>query len=158
MRKSTSFAATLDMIRLRPAEPEPNAEGWRGHVSGGVHAPSFNEPNATIEAGAHSLWDHASAWVPEPEPEQPPVAPPPPPPPAPRPPPSIDVGAIAKELNLACLSTMDELNRLRRRFCWLNHPDRYPDIPAEIANRRVAIANMLIDRAIENLAKPPRAR
>ena len=158
MRISPSFAATLDMIRLRPADSRPNTEGWRGHVSSGVQASPLDESDATIEAGAHSLWDHASAWVPEPEPEQPPPAPAPAPPPAPRPAPSVDPHVIANELNLASLSTMDEHSRLRRRFCWQNHPDRYPDIPAEIANRRVAIANMLIDRAIENLAKTPRAR
>ena len=30
---------------------------------------------------------------------------------------------------------------------WVNHPDRRPDAPRELANRRVAIANMLLDRA-----------
>jgi len=39
------------------------------------------------------------------------------------------------------------LTRLRRRYMWANHPDRCADAPRERANRRVGIANMLIDRA-----------
>ncbi len=35
---------------------------------------------------------------------------------------------------------------------WANHPDRRPDAPRELANRRVAIANMLLDRAEAALA------
>jgi hypothetical protein len=39
---------------------------------------------------------------------------------------------------------------------WENHPDRNPELPASLANRRVAIANMLVDRALETLPRPQR--
>ena len=35
---------------------------------------------------------------------------------------------------------------------WANHPDRRPDAPHDLVNRRVAIANMLLDRAKAALA------
>jgi hypothetical protein len=54
-------------------------------------------------------------------------------------------------LGLTSFSTSDEFHRARRRFMWRNHPDRRPEIPAALANRRVAIANMLIDRALKGL-------
>ena len=66
-------------------------------------------------------------------------------------PPSDDPAAIAAELNLSDALSPEALNRARRRFMWENHPDRRPDLSRELANRRVAIANMLIDRA---LARP----
>jgi hypothetical protein len=40
---------------------------------------------------------------------------------------------------------------------WNNHPDRRPDVPRELANRRVAIANMLVDRAQSALVARRRA-
>lgn len=57
------------------------------------------------------------------------------------------VEGVAAELGLSPSLTREDLNRARRRFMWRNHPDRRDDIGREIANRRVAIANMLIDRA-----------
>jgi hypothetical protein len=61
--------------------------------------------------------------------------------------------AIAAELGLARALTREQLKRARRRFMWENHPDRHPDAPRDLANRRVAIANMLIDCAEEALRK-----
>ncbi len=69
--------------------------------------------------------------------------------------PSDDADSIAAELGLTGALTHDELNRARRRFMWNNHPDRRPDVPRELANRRVAIANMLVDRAQSALARAP---
>jgi hypothetical protein len=88
-------------------------------------------------------WDEALDWIAEPaaparatKPAQPP---------------SDDPAAIAAELGLSDALSPAALNRARRRFMWENHPDRRPDLSRELANRRVAIANMLIDRA---LARP----
>jgi hypothetical protein len=57
------------------------------------------------------------------------------------------IESVAGELGLSPSLTREDLNRARRRFMWRNHPDRRAEIGREIANRRVAIANMLIDRA-----------
>ena len=64
--------------------------------------------------------------------------------------PSDDIDAIASELALAELDDRNGLHNLRRRFMWANHPDRRPDLPCGLANRRVAIANMLIDQALQS--------
>ena len=63
-----------------------------------------------------------------------------------------DPDAIAAELGLRGAPTLADLSLVRRRFMWANHPDRRPDAPRELANRRVAIANMLLDRAEAALA------
>jgi hypothetical protein len=60
--------------------------------------------------------------------------------------------AIALELGLDRLSSEEELNRARRRFMWRNHPDRRNHAQRGLADRRVAVANMLIDRARAALA------
>jgi len=67
----------------------------------------------------------------------------------PTPLPSDAPDAIASELGLSGIADPAILRRLRRRFLWANHPDRRPDLPGDLANRRVAIANMLIDRALK---------
>jgi hypothetical protein len=65
--------------------------------------------------------------------------------------PQGDIEAIRGELQLAALATRAELQQARRRFMWANHPDRRPDLPRDLATRRVATANMLIDRALRDL-------
>jgi len=55
--------------------------------------------------------------------------------------------AIALELGLDRTLSEEELNRARRRFMWRNHPDRCSEAQRPLADRRVAVANMLIDRA-----------
>jgi hypothetical protein len=60
--------------------------------------------------------------------------------------------AIALELGLDRLLSEEELNRARRRFMWRNHPDRRNQAQRDLADRRVAVANMLIDRARAALA------
>ena len=57
---------------------------------------------------------------------------------------SID---IAAELGLSAALTLDQLTSCWRDFVWRNHPDRQPVAARERANRRVAIANTLYDRA-----------
>lgn len=58
-----------------------------------------------------------------------------------------DIETVARELGALAGLSRDDLTRLRRRYMWANHPDRCADAPRERANRRVGIANMLIDRA-----------
>jgi hypothetical protein len=108
--------------------------------------------DADGDPGVENLWDHAFAWALDRAPDASP-----PPLDLEVPPPSDDPEAIAAELDLASISTSDEFHRVRRRFMWRNHPDRRPEIPAALANRRVALANMLIDRALKRLSRlaPP---
>jgi hypothetical protein len=54
---------------------------------------------------------------------------------------------IAAELGLGAPQTLDQLALRWRDFVWRNHPDRQPIDARERANARVAIANMLCDRA-----------
>ncbi len=63
-----------------------------------------------------------------------------------------DPESIAKELSLDRADNEDDLNRARRRFMWRNHPDRCNSAQRARADRRVAIANMLIDQALAELA------
>jgi hypothetical protein len=65
---------------------------------------------------------------------------------------SDDPEAIAREIGLDQSLDEEELNRARRRFMWRNHPDRCAESQRALADRRVAIANMLIDRARARLA------
>ena len=110
--------------------------------------------DAGDDPGVENLWDHAFAWAldraPDASLEPPPID-------FEVLPPSDDPESIATELELASFSTPDEFHRARRRFMWRNHPDRRLEIPAALANRRVAIANMLIDRALKRLSRlaPP---
>lgn len=63
--------------------------------------------------------------------------------------PRASIEAVAGELNLNGARTVSELLKLRREFMWRNHPDRRPEIPRELANARVAVANMLIDLELQ---------
>jgi curved DNA-binding protein CbpA len=54
---------------------------------------------------------------------------------------------ITAELGLSAALTLDQLTSRWRDFVWRNHPDRQPVAARERANRRVAIANTLYDRA-----------
>jgi hypothetical protein len=64
--------------------------------------------------------------------------------------------AILAELGLADNLTDRELSRLRRLFMWRNHPDRHRESQRASATRRVAIANMLLDRARSRLVSERR--
>ena len=59
---------------------------------------------------------------------------------------------IAAELGVGAALTVDQLMSRWRDFVWRNHPDRQPEAARERANVRVAIANMLYDRARRELA------
>jgi hypothetical protein len=64
---------------------------------------------------------------------------------------SLDAEAIARELGVGVVGTEPELKRQWRAFVWRNHPDRQPADAREQAAARVAIANMLYDRARRTL-------
>jgi hypothetical protein len=154
-RAPTSFGSVLAEVENGGGDPERIARPL-GYPFAAV------DPPAEAADGSTSAWDQALAWVeaaaepPSVEPAAPPVEPAAPPvePAAPL---TDDPDAIAAELDLSGASTLADLSRARRRFMWMNHPDRRPDAPRELANRRVAIANMLIDRAEAALAAPGRS-
>jgi hypothetical protein len=91
-----------------------------------------------------AVWRKALAWIGEAgEPAHPARAPTMPP---------VDRNSLRGELGLHDALTVDDLQRIRREFMWANHPDRCAGLPTEVATQRVAIANMLIDEAVQNLA------
>jgi hypothetical protein len=62
--------------------------------------------------------------------------------------------AIAEELGLRPGLSPRELNASRRAFALANHPDRVPTASRDEANRRMTIANILIDRALRESHGP----
>jgi hypothetical protein len=98
---------------------------------------SIDERPASLASG--SAWDAALAWIEEQD--EPATA-------LDAPSSGADTAeAILGELGLNDALTADELNKARRLFMWANHPDRQGEAHRDIATRRVAIANMLVDRA-----------
>jgi hypothetical protein len=146
-RAPTSFGSVLAEVESGGGDPDRIARPL-GYPFAAVDPPAETADSPT------SAWDQALAWV-EAAGEPPPVEPA-----APRVEPAApltdDPDAIAAELDLGDAPTLAELSRVRRRFMWANHPDRRRDAPRELANRRVAIANMLLDRAEAALAAPRR--
>ena len=69
------------------------------------------------------------------------------------PPWSEDPEAIARELGIDQALSERDLDLARRRFMWRHHPDRCEESQRAHADRRVAVANMLIDRARAALAR-----
>jgi hypothetical protein len=63
---------------------------------------------------------------------------------------------LAEELRLSPDLSVEELRRLRREFAIYNHPDRVTASERELATRRMALVNVLIDRALRE-KKPGRA-
>ena len=158
-RAPTSFGSVLAEVESGAGDPERIARPL------GYPFAAFDPP-AEATDGPTSAWDQALAWVeaagepPQVDPAR--AAPPQVEPAAPRLEPAMplsdDPDAIAAELGLSGAPTLADLSRARRRFMWANHPDRRRDAPRELANRRVAIANMLLDRAEAALAAPRRRR
>ena len=139
-----------EVARERARDGEP-AGGEGGYAFAGNQAlagaifPFAKGPRMDTGGGAH--WDSALAWL-EDQDE------PPPPEPAPV---EITPELVLHELGPTEHLTADELNRLRRLYMWRNHPDRRGDAQRESATRRVAIANMLIDRAEARLTRARKA-
>jgi len=65
---------------------------------------------------------------------------------------SDDPETIARELGLDQTLSERDLDQAKRRFMWRHHPDRCEESQRARADRRVAVANMLIDRARARLA------
>lgn len=147
-RAAASFGRVLEEVENADEAPAGLGRPFEVPFIGILSA----DETRSDEAGA--AWDQAFAFV-ESTRAPPAVEPTPPPPVAP---PSDHPESIAAELDLAGAASLDDLRRARRRFMWANHPDRRPDVPADLANRRVAIANMLVDQAEAALALPPRQR
>ncbi|WP_102959386.1 hypothetical protein [Mangrovicella endophytica] len=61
---------------------------------------------------------------------------------------STNAEDVARELGLKPELKLRDLRRIRRTFAADNHPDRVPAEWREAANRRMTIANMMIDEAI----------
>ena len=58
--------------------------------------------------------------------------------------------AIAGELGLTPALGARDLERIRREFALANHPDRVLPAARDLATRRMTIANMLIDQALQD--------
>ena len=126
---------------------EAELSGFPGPLRASTIFPFDAALHATTGGGSH--WDAALAWIEEQDEPNPTPAPPPAAPDTPE--------SILKELGPIEGLTIDELNRLRRLYMWRNHPDRRGEAHRESATRRVAIANMLLDRAQSLLAGGRRA-
>lgn len=61
--------------------------------------------------------------------------------------------AIAAELDLPGVTSLTELNQIRRAYALRHHPDRLHPALRGDATRRMKIANMLIDRRGKELAR-----
>jgi hypothetical protein len=62
---------------------------------------------------------------------------------------SCEQDAIAEELGLSDHLSPTDLKKLRRAFARANHPDRLAPSQRELATHRMTIANMLIDRQLQ---------
>ena len=107
-------------------------------------------PLGITTCDAEPAWNRATEWIADLEESQDAVSA--------KDLPSDDPAEMRRELGLDNALTLEELRRLRREFVWSNHPDRRLNIPASLANSRVAIANMLIDDAMRTLSPPAVAR
>jgi hypothetical protein len=144
-RRSDAFERALDKAGRRDNAPDDSGAGPTGgaRVRGVAFGPAPG-------SGGRARFGLALDWTDEPTD----LAPPPQTPsrePAGR---SGDTSAeIATELGLSAALTLDQLTSRWRDFVWRNHPDRQPAAAREGANRRVAIANTLYDRARRDRAK-----
>jgi hypothetical protein len=137
-----TFERVLDEVERSDGRPVRVGRSL-GHPFATFSAPIDSRPGESLAPSER--WDRALDWIAEPH-EAAGVA---------RPPVALsdNPDSIAAELGLSRVLTRDQLKRTRRRFMWDNHPDRRPEIPRDLANRRVAIANMLIDRVEAALLK-----
>jgi hypothetical protein len=159
-REPPSFGSVLAEVESGRDDPQRIARTL------GYPFAALDPPADVADSQSTGAWDQALAWVEaagEPPQVEPPRAAAPSvkpiaPPVEPVAPLTDDPEAIAAELGLNDAPTLAVLKRARRRFMWANHPDRRSDAPRELANRRVAIANMLLDRAEAALATSNRRR
>ncbi len=149
MRDRRSFGHVLTALqrsRLELRQVAPAA----GLFANPLAATALPIQGRAADPGVADLWERAVAWAPASETgdrQDVPISGPA------TPAPSDEVGTIECELGLASDSTPEHIARARRRFMWKNHPDRCAEMSRGPANRRVAIANMLIDRALAAVSK-----
>jgi hypothetical protein len=149
-----AFDAALEEVEHDEPEPEEFEEPPHRPFAASVSILAVAAAElARPHSGVHSLWELAAAWTPEADPPPPAVEPEP----APAKP-SARPEDIAHELDLAKLLTSIDVAQARRRFMWDNHPDRSKDLDRDLANRRVAIANMLLDRRLVTVVRRRRGR
>lgn len=75
-------------------------------------------------------------------------------PPIPEPPPHLSrqlPAEIAEDLRLSADDSVAVLQEKRRAFARANHPDRVHEAHRALANQRMTLANLLIDKAIARL-------
>jgi hypothetical protein len=142
------FLQALADVRQEPREESGAADAPLNPLAGAAFPVGEDRRRAT---GGASHWRAALDFLAELG-EPAPKAEPPRPPAEPPRPPAESAEDILKELELTENLTEAELNRLRRLFMWRNHPDRRGESQRAGATRRVALANMLIDRAKRRLA------
>jgi hypothetical protein len=123
----------------REGNPEPS-----GFSANPFANTIFSIDDRPPTAGGGSPWDAAFAWIEERDEPAALVES--------RRPADDSAEAILSELGLNENLTYDQLNQARRLYMWRNHPDRHSEAQRESATRRVAIANMLVDRAQARLA------
>jgi hypothetical protein len=162
-----SVLTRLDEERAEDADEEPG-ESFRiiglgaGFVaptraepaSGGTGADAYfaflpDQPDLPDQSGLPDQPSQPDAW---PEPPAPEIQEPPP---APIIPPHLlrlSEADIAEELAISAADTETTLADKRRRFAKANHPDGVALQFRDSANIRMQIANLLIDRAIKQLA------
>jgi hypothetical protein len=144
-RRNDAFERALDEAGRRDNALDENGAGPTGGAR--VRGVAFG---AAPGAGGRARFGLALDWTDEPigsapPPQTPPLEP------AGR---SGEISAeIATELGLSAALTLDQLTSRWRDFVWRNHPDQQPVAARERANRRVAIANTLYDRARRDRAK-----
>jgi hypothetical protein len=144
-RRSDAFERALDEADRRDNAPDDSGAGPTGgaRVRGVAFGPAPG-------SGGRARFGLALDWTDEPTD---PALPPQTPPRESAGRPGETSAEIAMELGLGAALTLDQLTSRWRDFVWRNHPDRQPVAAREGANRRVAIANALYDRARRELAK-----
>jgi hypothetical protein len=150
-RHSDAFQRALDQAGRKDRGLNDDGAGptRRARVRGVAFGPAAG-------SGGKARFGLALDWTDEPA-DRPARPQPPPPQTPPREPPARSgepSAEIATELGLGAALTRDQLTSRWRDFVWRNHPDRQPVEVRERANTRVAIANMLYDRARREFAKP----
>ncbi|WP_417416364.1 hypothetical protein [Hoeflea sp.] len=154
-----TFEDVLERVgHERADDPLPGSAFWtriRGLNAGFVGTNSKPEQRLDGEQLHAAYYDYISDVVAPPEkPTALPPKPAPPPEPA-----TIDVSMfkrlsreeIAKDINLLASDTRAELQRKRRNFARINHPDRAPEEWRSAATTRMMLANHLVDDALRKI-------
>jgi len=138
----STFDTVFDRLSEEGADmaPSPRAawSGIRGFTSGFAGAASSPQAQRSAEPFAAAYSEFAlEAVAPQPQPkfDTTPFT-------------RLSAAEIARDLGLLASDPPAELQRKRRTFASLNHPDRTPEEWREAATTRMKIANQLIDEAL----------